>query len=90
MTKDVCREEMSKFAALSGFIYLIIIITKLLFNNNINNFKTSMCILGYHLHVNVLSDEVDRVNSSGPRTEPWETPQNKGIAFEKHFLMFID
>ena len=29
-------------------------------------------------------------NNSGPRTESWGTLENKGTAFEKHFLIFID
>jgi len=30
-----------------------------------------------------------RVNSSCPRTEPWGTPENKGTAFEKQFLILL-
>jgi len=33
---------------------------------------------------------VYRVNRSGARTKPWGTPQNKGTAFERQFLIFID
>jgi len=31
--------------------------------------------------ISELSEVVYSVNSSGPRTEPWGTPQNKGTAF---------
>jgi len=32
---------------------------------------------------------VYNVNSSGPRTEHWGTPQNKGSTFEKYFLILL-
>jgi len=38
--------------------------------------------------ISELSGVVYRVNSSGSRTEPWGTPQNKGTAFEKTFPYF--
>jgi len=31
---------------------------------------------------------VYRVNTTGPRTEPFGTPQNKGTAFEKEFPIY--
>jgi len=34
------------------------------------------------LWISEFSGVVYRVNSSGPRTEPWGTPQNKGTGFE--------
>jgi len=42
------------------------------------------------LWIRELSRVVYGVNNSDPRTEPWGTLQNKGTAFEKHFLIFID
>ena len=34
-----------------------------------------------------LSDVVSRVNSKGPRTEPWGTPHEVGNAAEKQFAI---
>ena len=42
------------------------------------------------LWIRELSGVVYRVNGSGPRTEPWGTPQNKGTDIEICFLIFID
>ena len=42
------------------------------------------------LWISELSGVVSRVNSSGPWTDSWGTPQNKGTAFEKHVLAFIE
>ena len=42
------------------------------------------------LWIRELSGLAYSVNNNGPRTEPWGTPENKGTAFEKQFLIFIE
>jgi len=40
------------------------------------------------VEISELSGVIYRVNSTGPRTAALGTPQTKGIAFEKEFLIF--
>ena len=45
----------------------------------------------YHLWlwIRELTGVVYEINSSSPRTESWETPQNKGSSSEKQFLIYM-